>query len=91
MCVFSCSQGAVVYNSGMQNIVQFTITKHTDDGVYYVANASNAPIMTQGDTLDELAENMKEAVKLYLEEERDASTVFTKHPAVIANFELSYV
>ncbi len=74
----------------MQNIVQFIITKYTDDGVYYVADASNAPIVTQGDTLDELESNMKEAVELYLEDEKDSVSKFTRRPAVLANFELAY-
>ncbi len=74
----------------MQNIIQFTITKYTDDGVYYVASASNAPIITQGDTLDELESNMKEAIQLYLEDEKDSASMFTKQPAVMANFELAY-
>jgi len=86
----SCQSHNLPYNTNMQNIVQFIITRYTDDGVYYVANTSNAPIMTQGDTLDELETNMKEAVELYLEDEKDSASVFTRRPAVMANFELAY-
>jgi predicted RNase H-like HicB family nuclease len=35
----------------------------------YVAQASDAPIVTQGGTLDEVAGNIREAVELYFEGE----------------------
>lgn len=38
-----------------------------DDG--YIAVANGVPVFTQGDTLEELIDNAKEAIDLWLEEE----------------------
>jgi len=43
----------------MKTIIQFHISKGED---YYVAEGVDVAIITQGKTLDELAENIKEAV-----------------------------
>jgi len=68
----------------MKNVIQFTIEKD-EDGVY-VASGINVPIVTDGQTFEELQVNIKEAVSLYLEEgQKD----FVKSPAVIANFDLT--
>lgn len=47
----------------MKSIIQFQISE-SDGG--YVAEGVSVPIVTQGDTLDELASNIREAVGLYV-------------------------
>ena len=69
----------------MKNIMQFQITE-SDDG--YVAEGVSVPIVTQGDTLDELTLNIREAVGLFLESESLSELGFTKDPSVLINFEL---
>lgn len=68
----------------MKNIIQFTISKDTDG--YFTASAADHFIVTQGETFDELQENIREAVELYIEDMDDLELVAT--PAVIANFEI---
>lgn len=45
----------------MKHIIQFHISKGDK---YYVAQGVDLPVITQGKTLDELTENIKEAVEL---------------------------
>lgn len=47
----------------MKNIIQFHIYKGEK---YYVAQGIDLPVVTQGKTLDELANNIKEAAELQL-------------------------
>jgi predicted RNase H-like HicB family nuclease len=69
----------------MKGIIQFYILK---DGKSYVASGVDIPIVTQADTLDVLAENIKEAVELYFEGEDFEALGFAKQPSVLMNFEL---
>lgn len=48
----------------MKRIIQLHISKGDK---YYTAEGADLPIVTQGKTLDELAENIREAVELHLE------------------------
>lgn len=69
----------------MKNIIQFHIYKGEK---YYVAEGIDLPIVTQGKTLDELTENIKEAVELQLEGENLADFDLTPKPSVLLNLEL---
>jgi predicted RNase H-like HicB family nuclease len=69
----------------MKGIIQFQITE-SDGG--YVAEGVNVPVVTQGDTLDELTANIQEAVGLYVEGEDLATLGFAAVPSVLVNFEL---
>ena len=42
------------------------------DGEYYCARCIDFDIFTQGKTLDELAKNLKEAIKLHIEDDQEA-------------------
>ncbi|MEM2901971.1 MAG: type II toxin-antitoxin system HicB family antitoxin [Candidatus Bathyarchaeia archaeon] len=50
----------------MKKVVQVKVYKGEK---YYVAECLDLPVVTQGRTLDEVVENMKEAIELHLEEE----------------------
>ncbi len=68
-----------------RNIIQFQITE-SDGG--YVAEGVSVPIVTQGDTLDELTINIREAVELFAEDEDLSELGFVAVPSVLVNFEL---
>ena len=59
--------------ASMKSIIQFQISE-SDGG--YVAEGVSVPIVTQGETLDELAANIREAVGLYVEGENLAELGF---------------
>jgi len=69
----------------MKHIIQVNISKGEK---YYVAEGVNLPIVTQGKTLDELVDNIKEAVELHLEDENLADFDIAPNPSVLMNFEL---
>jgi predicted RNase H-like HicB family nuclease len=69
----------------MKSILQFSVSE-SDGG--YVAEGVSVPIVTQGDTLDELTANIREAVDLYLEGENLSELGFAAIPSVLVNFEL---
>lgn len=70
----------------MKNIIQIHIYKGDK---YYIAEGVNLPIVTQGKTLDELAQNVKEAIGLQLENEDLSVFDLAPNPSVLMNLELS--
>jgi predicted RNase H-like HicB family nuclease len=68
----------------MTNVIQFVISLGQDG--YYVADAVNLPIVTQGKTLDDCISNMKEAVSIFLEETTENS--INKNPSIFFNMEI---
>ncbi len=75
----------MVYFRHMKRIIQFHISKGDK---FYIAEGIDLPIVTQAKTLDELAENIKEAVELHLEGENLADFNIAPNPSVLMNFEL---
>lgn len=69
----------------MKKIIQVHISK---GDTYFVAECVDLPVVTQGKTLDELAENLKEAIALELEGENLADFDLAGEPSVLASFEL---
>ena len=69
----------------MKKIIQVHIYKGDK---YFVAECLDLPVVTQGKTLDELAENLKEAVALQLENENPADFDLIEKPTVLASFEV---
>ena len=59
----------------------------------YVAECLEISVVTQGETLDEVVNNLKEAVSLHLEGEDPAEFGLIANPSVLVTFELnpSYV
>ena len=70
----------------MKNIIQFFISQ--EDGVY-TAEGLNVPIVTEGNTFEELKTNIQEAVELYFEDEDITALGFGKTPSILTSFELS--
>lgn len=69
----------------MKKIIQVRIFR--SDG-QYVADCLDLPVVTQGKTLDELTENIREAIGLCLRDEDLAEFGFAEDPSVLASFEL---
>lgn len=69
----------------MKNIIQFHIYKGEK---YYVAQGVDLPVVTQAKTLDELANNIKEAVELQLEGENLEEFDLVSKPSVLLNLEI---
>jgi len=69
----------------MRNIIRFHVSR---DDSHYVASGADLPVVTQGKTLDELAENIKEAVSLHLEGEDLAGLELSQTPSVLVDFEM---
>jgi predicted RNase H-like HicB family nuclease len=72
----------------MKKIIQVHI--HRGE-THYVAECIDLPVVTQGKTLDELAENLKEALLLHLEDEDLSEYDLDAAPSVLASFELDLV
>ena len=69
----------------MKRIIQVRITKGES---YYVAECLDLAVVTQGKTLDELKENLQEAIALHLEGEDFSEFELDPRPSVLASFEL---
>ena len=69
----------------MKKIIQFRVYRGEK---YYVAECMDLPVVTQGKTLDEVAENIKEALSLHLEEENLEELEISPHFSVLVSLEL---
>ena len=69
----------------MKKIIQVHIYK---GDTHYVAECIDLPAVTQGRTLDELADNLREAIALHLEGEDLSALGFAEEPSVLASIEL---
>jgi predicted RNase H-like HicB family nuclease len=54
----------------------------------YVAECHEIAVVTQGQTLDEVTLNLREAVSLYLEDEDPAAFGLVNHPSLMVTLEL---
>jgi predicted RNase H-like HicB family nuclease len=57
----------------------------------YVAECMDLPVVTQGDTLDEVTSNIREAIALHLEDEDLAELGIAPDPTIVATMELDAV
>ncbi len=69
----------------MKKIIQVKIYKGEK---YYVAECVDLPVVTQGETLDEVVANIKEAIDLHLEGENLEEWDILPDFSILANFEL---
>lgn len=67
----------------MKRIIQLRIYKGQEQ---YVCESIDLPIVTQGKTLDEVTENLKEAIALYSEGEDFAESDLAPDPSILASF-----
>jgi predicted RNase H-like HicB family nuclease len=64
---------------------------HTGEESGFVAECVELPIVTQGQTLDEVTLNLREAISLHLEGEDLAALGFAPNPPIIVNYEMEAV
>jgi len=57
----------------------------------YVAECLDLPVVTEGDTLDEVTANIREAIRLHLEGEDLAELGLSPEPTILATMELDAV
>ena len=69
----------------MKNIIQFTIEKGESN---YTASAIGHFIVTQEKSFDELINNIKESVELYLDSENLEELGLSVHPNLLVTFEI---
>lgn len=69
----------------MQNIIKAEIYF---DGEYYCARCLNIDVFTQGKTLDEAVENLREAISLHLEDESLEEYDLSEKPSILAMMEV---
>jgi predicted RNase H-like HicB family nuclease len=55
---------------------------------YYVAECVDIPVVTQGRTLDETIQNLKEAITLHFEDEDLTDLGFVSNPGLYISMEL---
>jgi len=75
----------MLYDFDMQRIIQFNILH--EDGAY-TAEGVNAPIVTSGETFEQLSHNIYDAVGLFFRDERPEALGFAPFPTILANYEL---
>src|ERR1022692_3091536 len=69
----------------MKKIIQVHIFRGENQ---FVAECIDLPVVTQGKTLDELTQNLREAIALQLEGENLADFGLADNPSILASFEL---
>jgi predicted RNase H-like HicB family nuclease len=57
----------------------------------YVAECLDLPVVTEAETLDQLAANIREAISLHLEGEDLTELGFADHPTIVATMEFEAV
>jgi predicted RNase H-like HicB family nuclease len=84
-----CSELALLrglwWDMSMKKIIQVHIYKGDK---YYIAECLDLPVVTQGETLDELVFNLKEAINLQLEGENLSDFDLVAEPSILANLEV---
>jgi len=61
------------------------------DGEYYCAKCLDFDIFTQGQTLDALVANLKEAVQLHFEDDPGCLAEFSPHPSLLTMMDLGEI
>ena len=69
----------------MKHIIQFRIYKGENA---YVGEGLDLPIVTQGKTIDEVANNLREALAVHLEGENLEELGLAPQPSALVNFEI---
>jgi predicted RNase H-like HicB family nuclease len=65
----------------LQHFVNAIITEGDDFG--YVGSCFGLPVISQGNTLDEIVQNLKEAIELHFEGENLSEIGFIDNPSII--------
>jgi predicted RNase H-like HicB family nuclease len=72
----------------MKKIIKFEIY---NDGEFYCTRCLDFDIYTQGKTLDELVQNIREAVTTHFEDEPEELAAYDRNPSLMTIMELGDV
>ena len=61
------------------------------DGECYCGRCLDFDVFTQGNTLDEIVENLKDAIKLHFEDDPESLADFTPHPSILTMMDLGEI
>ena len=61
------------------------------DGEYYCAKCLDFDVFTQGKTLDEVTDNLKEAIKLHFEDDDIAASDIIPNPSLFTMMDLGEI
>lgn len=64
---------------------------HAGEESGFVAECVELPVVTQGQTLDEVVLNLREAISLHLDGEDLAALGFAPNPPIVVNYEMAAV
>jgi predicted RNase H-like HicB family nuclease len=64
---------------------------YTGEDSGFIAECLELPIVTQGQTLDEVVKNLREAISLHLDGEDLAALGFASKPPIVINYEMESV
>jgi len=70
----------------LQHTIKAIITQGDESG--YVGTCFGLPVVTRGETLDEVVKNLEEAVELHFEGEDLSELGYAPNPAIIITYEL---
>ena len=70
----------------LQRTIKAVIREGEQSG--YIAECVEIPVVTQGQTLDEVTRNLREAVELHLEGEDLAELGLAASPIILVSFEM---
>lgn len=65
-------------------------TVTTQEGDWFVARAIELGVVSQGKTAEEAQGNLREAVELYLEDEKVSPDRFSRRPPVVSSLDVEY-
>lgn len=93
LCIFkNISKVKFKYRKGlirtMKKIIMFKVYKEEK---YFIAECVDLPVVTQGKTLDEVVENVKEAIALHFEGEDVKEWDILSDYSILVNLELEPV
>jgi predicted RNase H-like HicB family nuclease len=74
-------------DGALRTMIHARITPDVDSG--YVATCEEIAVVTQGETLDEVTANLRDAVALHLDGENLAAMGFAAEPTILVTLELA--
>ncbi len=74
-------------DGALRTTIHARITPDVDSG--YVATCGEIAVVTQGETLDEVTANLRDAVALHLDGENLAAMGFAAEPTILVTLELA--
>jgi predicted RNase H-like HicB family nuclease len=76
-----------VSDTALRPAIHAWVTPDPESG--YIATCEEIAVVTQGETLDEVTTNLREAVALHLDGEDMAALGFVSEPTIIVTLELA--